>query len=287
MKLNSKKFRIKHKSNLRLSKLKTVSSMLYQGDEDYKKKLALFQDELKSLQEKLYASSNYAFLIIFQGMDTSGKDGAISHVMSGVNPQAVNVSSFKQPTLEELRHDFLWRTVAKLPERGQIGIFNRSYYEDVLVPRVHKDVLKSSRIPSQLMKQKGFWRDRLDDITAHEDYLQRQGTHIVKIFLHISKDEQARRLKARFDDPDKMWKISEGDVEERQFWKEYQDAYESCLSHTSTKESAWYVVPADDKRNARLIISRIILDEFRELNVQYPKMDEQALRKLQKLKKEL
>jgi PPK2 family polyphosphate:nucleotide phosphotransferase len=285
MKLNSKKFRVKAK--VTLSKLKTAVSPLYSGDDDYKKKLGEFQDELKSLQERLYAQANYAFLIIFQGMDTSGKDGAISHVMSGVNPQAVNVSSFKQPSDIELRHDFLWRTVAKLPERGQIGIFNRSYYEDVLVPRVHKNVLKATRIPPKLTHHKGFWRERLDDIAAHEAYLERQGTHVVKIFLHISKDEQARRLKARFDDPDKMWKISEGDVEERQFWNDYQAAYESCFDHTHSKESPWYIVPADDKKNARLIISNIILDEFHKLNIQYPKMDEQQMKKLSKLKKGL
>lgn len=288
MKFQSKKQRVKSGSKVNLSTLKTHIDSLYKNDDDeYKKCLTEMNDELRDYQEKLYASGEYAFLIVFQGMDTAGKDGAISHVMAGLNPQGVQVSSFKQPSVEELRHDFLWRTVAHLPARGDIGIFNRSYYEDVLVTRVHSEVLDAEKIPSTLKNRKDFWLHRLEDIANHEAYLERQGTCIIKFFLHISKEEQAKRLQARFDEKNKMWKISEGDFKERKYWNQYMKAYEHCLQHTSTKAAPWYIIPADDKKNARIMISRILTEKFGSLNLHYPQVSSEQRKQLLKLSKTL
>jgi PPK2 family polyphosphate:nucleotide phosphotransferase len=212
-------------------------------------------------------------LLIFQAMDAAGKDGAIRHVMSGVNPQGCQVFSFKHPSATELEHDFLWRTTRSLPERGRIGIFNRSYYEEVLIVRVHPEILRSQGLPDGLVEERAIWQDRYRSIVDLENHLHRNGTRIIKFFLHLSEEEQRKRFLDRIDEPEKNWKFSLADIEERKFWKQYMQAYEACLGATSTKISPWYVVPADDKKNARLIISKIILDTFNSLKMHYPKTD--------------
>jgi PPK2 family polyphosphate:nucleotide phosphotransferase len=227
--------------------------------------------ELSALQQLHYASSRYALLLIFQGMDAAGKDGAIRHVMSGINPQGCEVFSFKQPSAEELEHDFLWRTACRLPERGRIGIFNRSYYEEVLVVRVHPEELRNEGLRKQQHDDKSKWEDRYRSIVDFERHLGRNGTRIVKVFLHISKEEQRKRFLARIDDPEKNWKLSLADIRERKFWKQYVKAYEECLSATSTHHAPWYVVPADNKDDARLIVSQIVLDALMGLDMSYPK----------------
>jgi PPK2 family polyphosphate:nucleotide phosphotransferase len=226
--------------------------------------------ELSALQHLHYASNRHALLLIFQGTDAAGKDGAIRHVMSGINPQGCEVFSFKQPSAEELEHDFLWRSTCRLPERGRIGIFNRSYYEEVLVVRVHPGQLRNEGLAKQLRDDKSKWEDRYRSIVDFERHLDRNGTRIVKVFLHISKDEQRKRFLARIDDPEKNWKLSLADIHERKFWKQYATAYEECISATSTHHAPWYIVPADDKDDARLIVSQIVLDALKGLNVSYP-----------------
>ena len=243
--------------------------------------------ELSSLQRLHYASSRYALLLIFQGMDAAGKDGAIRHVMSGVNPQGCEVFSFKQPSAEELEHDFLWRTTRRLPERGRIGIFNRSYYEEVLVVRVHPEVLRGQGLPDQLLGEKTMWEERYRSIVDLEEHLHRNGTRIVKLFLHVSKDEQRKRFLERIDEADKNWKVSLSDIHERGYWKDYMKAYEECLSATSTRHAPWYVVPADDKENARLIVSQIVLDTFNGLEMAYPKTTKKRRLELKAIGKQL
>jgi len=226
---------------------------------------------LSSLQQLHYASNCHALLLIFQGMDAAGKDGAIRHVMSGVNPQGCEVYSFKQPSAEELEHDFLWRATCRLPERGRIGIFNRSYYEDVLVLRVHPEILRTQGIPQATYEEKGFWQERYRSIADLERHLYRNASRTIKVFLHLSKDEQRKRFLERIDAPDKNWKLSTADLHERKYWHHYQTAYEECLKATSTHHAPWYVVPADDKDNARLIVSQIVLDALNDLKMAYPK----------------
>jgi PPK2 family polyphosphate:nucleotide phosphotransferase len=226
-------------------------------------------------------------LLIFQAMDAAGKDGAIRHVMSGVNPQGCQVFSFKHPSATELQHDFLWRTTRDLPERGRIGIFNRSYYEEVLITRVHRDILRSEAVPDAPDHDKQLWRDRYRSIMDMERHLHLNGTRIVKIFLHLSKKEQAQRFLSRIDEPDKNWKISAADIEERKFWTQYRAAYEDCLSATSTADSPWYVVPADDKENARLIVSQIVVDTLEGLEMSYPKVTAERAQELQSLREGL
>ena len=216
--------------------------------------------KLSALQNLHYASSRYALLLIFQGMDAAGKDGAVRHVMSGVNPEGCEVFSFKQPSAEELKHDFLWRSTCRLPERGRIGIFNRSYYEEVLVVRVHPEILRSQGLPQELLEEKDLWKDRYRSIVDLEKHLYRNGTRIVKVFLNLSKDEQRKRFLERIDESDKNWKFSLADIHERKYWKHYMKAFETCLNATSTRHAPWYVLPAYDKENARLIISQIVLD---------------------------
>jgi len=228
-------------------------------------------EKLSSLQQLLYASNRHALLLIFQGMDGAGKDGAIRHVMSGVNPEGCEVFSFKQPSAEELEHDFLWRTTCRLPERGRIGIFNRSYYEEVLVVRVHPEILRSQGLPEGLRDEKDIWEHRYTSIVDLEKHLHRNGTQTVKIFLHLSYEEQRRRFLARIDKPDKNWKFSTSDIHERKYWKHYIKAYEDCFRATSTRHAPWYIVPADDKENARLIVSQIVLDAMAGLKMAYPK----------------
>lgn len=285
MKINSKDFLVRPGKKVRLKKWPTNVSPVYKSKEQYHQILAEHIHEMSSLQSLLYASNQYSLLLIFQGMDASGKDGAIKHVMSGVNPQGCQVFSFKHPSAEELEHDFLWRTTRCLPERGRIGVFNRSYYEEVLIVRVHPEILSSQGIPDASLDKKTVWQDRYNSIVDLEEHLSRNGTRIIKFFLHISKDEQQKRFLQRIDAPEKNWKFSLADIEERKFWHDYMNAYENCLGATSTSNAPWYVVPADDKENSRLIISRIILDALKELNMTYPHIDAKRRRELQSFKK--
>lgn len=270
-----------------LKKWPTSVKRAYKSKKEYRKLLDEQVDELASLQRLHYASNGYAVLVIFQGMDAAGKDGAIRQVMSGVNPQGCQVFSFKQPSAEEREHDFLWRTTCRLPERGRIGIFNRSYYEEVLIVRVHPELLAGQGLPDELRSEKTLWKERYRSIVELENHLHRNGTRIIKVFLHQSKDEQRKRFIKRIDAPEKNWKLSVADVDERKLWKRYMQAYEACLSATSTAIAPWYVVPADDKKNARLIISRIILDAFEGLKMAYPKPGAKRRRELQSIRRRL
>lgn len=270
MKIKVADFRVPEGKQVDLKKWPTSVKPVYHSKKSYKRHLEEQVEELSELQRMHYASNRYAVLLIFQAMDAAGKDGAIRHVMSGVNPQGCQVFSYKHPSATELEHDFLWRTTRDLPERGRIGIFNRSYYEEVLIARVHPAILEAERLPDALADSKSIWRDRYRSITDLEGHLYRNGTRIIKFFLHLSKEEQRKRFLERIDDPDKNWKFSMADVEERKYWDDYMAAYAACLGATSTKEAPWHVVPADDKKNARLIISEIILDVFKSLNLSYP-----------------
>ena len=242
-------------------------------------------EELSALQQLHYASNRHALLLIFQGMDAAGKDGAIRHVMSGVNPEGCEVFSFKQPTADELEHDFLWRTNRHLPERGRIGIFNRSYYEEVLVVRVHPEILRSQGLSEELRDEKSIWKERYRSIVDLEQHLHRNGTRVIKFFLHLSKDEQRKRFLERINERDKNWKFSLADIHERKYWKHYMHAFEDCLSATSTHEAPWFVVPADDKENSRLIVSRIVLDALNEFKMGYPKTTAKRRRELNSIRK--
>jgi PPK2 family polyphosphate:nucleotide phosphotransferase len=253
----------------------------------YKELLAEHVERLSALQRLHYASNRYALLLIFQGMDSAGKDGAIRHVMSGVNPQGCEVFGFKQPSAEELEHDFLWRTTRRLPERGRIGIFNRSYYEEVVVVRVHPELLRNQRLPERVLAGKHLWRDRYRSIVDSEKHLHRNGTRIDKIFLHLSKEEQRKRFLARIDEADKNWKFGLADMPERKCWNKYMTAYGACFRATSTHHAPWYIVPADDKDNARLIVSRIVLDAFEALHMAYPKTTANRRRELAAIRKDL
>ncbi len=285
MRVHAKDFRVREGNKIDLKEWTTRVDPYYRSKKQYKKILREHITEMSALQNLLYASNSYAVLIIFQGMDAAGKDSAIKHVMSGVNPQGCEVHSFKHPSMEELEHDFLWRTTRYLPERGRIGIFNRSYYEEVLIVRVHPEILHSEGLPKELLDEKTIWRDRYRSIVDLENHLYRNGTRIVKFFLHVSKDEQRRRFLARIDEPDKNWKFSRGDLEERKFWNDYMKAYEACLSATSSREAPWYVVPADDKKNARLIISRTILDTLHGLKMAYPELSKKQQKELRELRR--
>jgi PPK2 family polyphosphate:nucleotide phosphotransferase len=285
MKINSHDFRVPAGGKVNLKKWPTMVEPVYRSKKKYHKLLREHVEELSSLQRLHYASNRYALLLIFQAMDAAGKDGAIRHVISGVNPQGCEVFSFKQPSGEELEHDFLWRTTRRLPERGRIGIFNRSYYEEVLIVRVHPEILISQRLPDELPDAKTIWKDRYRSIVDLEDHLHRNGTRVIKFFLHLSKDEQRERFLDRIDEPDKNWKFSLADVHERKFWPLYMQAYEACLSATSTVTAPWYVVPADDKKNARLIVSQIILDAFNELEMAYPKTTAKRRQELKSIRK--
>jgi PPK2 family polyphosphate:nucleotide phosphotransferase len=286
MNIDSKNFRVPSGEKVDLSKWPTIVDPYSKSKKQYKELLLEHMEKLSSLQQLHYASNHYALLVIFQGMDGAGKDGAIRHVMSGVNPEGCEVYSFKQPSVEELQHDFLWRTTCRLPERGRIGIFNRSYYEEVLVVRVHPELLRSQRLPEELRDEKDIWNQRYDSIANLEKHLHRNGTQIVKIFLHLSYKEQRKRFLARIDEPDKNWKFSTADIHERKYWKRYMKAYQDCFRATSTHNAPWYVVPADDKENARLTVSQIVLDALGELKMAYPKtttkrrLELHAIRKL-------
>jgi PPK2 family polyphosphate:nucleotide phosphotransferase len=274
------RFRVKPGRKVDLARWPTDVTRFYSSDDDAKEQLSRQVERTSELQDVLYASDHHALLLVFQAMDAAGKDGAIKHVLSGVNPQGCQVSSFKQPSTEELDHDFLWRTALRLPERGRIGIFNRSYYEEVLVVRLHPEFLAAQRLPDDAVASKEFWAGRLRSIRDHESHLHRNGTVVVKFFLHVSRDEQRQRFLDRIDHPDKNWKFSLGDVEERKHWNEYMRAYEQALCATSTRESPWYVVPADDKKNARLIISCIVNQTLESLGLTYPKLDRRRIAEL-------
>jgi PPK2 family polyphosphate:nucleotide phosphotransferase len=287
MKINIKDFRVSAGEKVKLNKWPTQVKPIYQSEKKYKELLKKQVEELSAYQQLQYASNSYAVLLIFQAMDAAGKDGAIRHVMSGINPQGCQVFSFKHPSAEELDHDFLWRTTQALPERGRIGIFNRSYYEEVLIVRVHPEILQAQGIPDGLSNKKTIWEERYRSIVNLENHLHRNGTRIIKFFLHLSEEEQRKRFIERIDEPEKNWKFSLADVEERKFWKQYMHAYEECLSATSTRNAPWYVVPADDKENARLIISQIILDTFKALKLAYPEPSAEHRRELQLIRKQL
>jgi PPK2 family polyphosphate:nucleotide phosphotransferase len=285
MTIDSKDFRVPAREKVNLKKWPTHVKPVYKSKKEYTKLLHEQVEELSSLQRLLYASDRYAVLLIFQAMDAAGKDGAIRHVMSGVNPQGCQVFSFKHPSATELDHDFLWRTTRSLPERGQIGIFNRSYYEEVLIVRVHPEILLTERLPDKLLDEKTVWRGRYRSIVDLENHLHRNGTRVLKFFLHLSKEEQRKRFLARIDEPEKNWKFSLSDIHERKYWKQYMEAYEDCLSATSSHHAPWYVVPADDKENARLIVSRVILDVLKKLRMAYPKTTAKRRRELKSIRK--
>jgi PPK2 family polyphosphate:nucleotide phosphotransferase len=287
MKINTKRFQVPPGKNVKLAQWPTLVKPFCKTKEEYENQLGKDRDELSAQQELHYASNRYALLLIFQGMDSAGKDGAIAHVMSGLNPQGCEVSSFKQPSAEELKHDFLWRATCQLPERGRIGIFNRSYYEEVLVVRVHPELLRNEGLAEEMKDQKTLWEERYRSIVDLENHLHRNRTRIVKIFLHLSREEQRSRFLARIDDESKNWKFSVADMHERQYWNDYQKAYQECLQATSTRHAPWYVVPADDKKNARLIIARIVLDTLEDLKLRHPRTTPKRRAELLAIRKQL
>ncbi|HBK06950.1 MAG TPA: phosphate--nucleotide phosphotransferase [Acetobacteraceae bacterium] len=286
-KIDSKDFCVREGDKVNLQKWATAVKPVYKSKAQYHQSLGDHVAQLSEQQQLLYASNRYAVLLIFQAMDAAGKDGAIKHVMSGVNPQGCQVFSFKHPSVAELQHDFLWRTTRDLPERGRIGIFNRSYYEEMLIARVHPEILRSEGLPDASVDESKIWPDRYRSITDLERHLFHNGTRIIKFFLHLSKDEQRRRFLERIDEPEKNWKFSLADIEERKFWNDYMKAYEECLSATSTTACPWYVVPADDKMNARLIVSQIVLDTLEGLKMSFPKTDAKRQQELQAIRKHL
>ena len=284
MKIKIGDFRVTEGKKLDLAKWPTQVGPFYKSKDDYQDLLKSHTAALDKLQQLLYASNQHAVLLIFQAMDAAGKDGVIRHVMSGINPQGCQVFSYKHPSPAELAHDFLWRTTRDLPERGRIGIFNRSYYEEVLIVRVHPEILRGENLPGPA---KHVWQHRFRSIRDFERHMGANGTTIVKFFLHLSKEEQRKRFIARIDEPDKNWKFQASDLEERKFWKDYMRAYQEALAETSTHDAPWYVVPADDKQNARLIVSRVILDTLEGLNMRYPPTGPERLRELQAIRKRL
>lgn len=287
MKIHAKHFRVAEGEAIDLDKRPTAVAPFYKSKKHYRHHLEHHVEQLSERQQLHYASNRFAILLIFQAMDAAGKDGAIRHVMSGVNPQGCQVFSFKHPSAAELEHDFLWRSTRDLPERGRIGIFNRSYYEEVLIIRVHPELLQAEALADPVGDEAGFWNQRFRSIIDLERHLHANGTRIVKFFLHISKDEQRKRFLARLDEPAKNWKFSESDMTERGFWAQYQAAYEACLAATSTADAPWYVVPADDKDNARLIVSQIVLDTFNDLDMSYPKATPAHKAELHAIRKQL
>jgi PPK2 family polyphosphate:nucleotide phosphotransferase len=283
--IDSKDYRVPPDKKVDLSKWPTIVDPYSNSKKEYKDLLRQHLEKLSSLQQLLYAAHSYALLLIFQGMDGAGKDSAIRHVMSGVNPEGCEVFSFKQPSAEELDHDFLWRTNCRFPERGRIGIFNRSYYEEVLVVRVHPEILRGQGLPEELRDEKSIWEQRYSSIRNLEQHLHRNGTQIVKIFLHLSYEEQRKRFLARIEEPDKNWKFSTADIHERKYWKHYVKAYEDCIRATSTHHAPWFIVPADDKENTRLIVSQIVLDAMAKLKMAYPKTTARRHLELHAIKK--
>jgi len=287
VKIKLKEYSVPSKKTLDLKKVPTCVKAIYNSKQEYHQILKRQVTELRALQQVHYAADRYSLLLIFQGMDAAGKDGAIRHVMSGVNPQGCQVFSFQHPSVGELQHDFLWRTTCSLPERGRIGIFNRSYYEEVLITRVHPEILHGQGIPDKLLDEKTIWKERYRSINDFEAHLHRNGTRVIKFFLHQSKEEQRKRFLKRIDDPEKNWKFSIADIKERAYWDDYRKAYEDCLVNTSSKDAPWYIVPADDKKNARLIISAIIVEAFKELKLHFPQATRKHLKALESMRKEL
>ncbi len=284
MKITTNDFRVRPGKKIDLDRCPTSVRPLYKSKEEYAQLRAAHVEKLSALQNLLYASNQHSLLLIFQAMDAAGKDSAIKHVMSGINPQGCQVFSFQHPSAEELDHDFLWNATRKLPERGRIGIFNRSYYEEVLIVRVHPEILNGQSLPAELVNRKAIWRDRYESIVNLEGHLHRNGTRVVKFFLHLSKDEQRKRFLKRIDDPQKNWKFGSADIEERKYWKQYMNAYEECLSATSTKNAPWYVVPADDKENAQLLISQAVLETMSSLKMTYPEPTPERRAELQAIR---
>jgi len=266
----AKPFRARPGRKIDLARWPTRVPSFYKSKDDYRRLLDAHIRRLSERQTLLYAHDRYALLLIFQAMDAAGKDSVIKHVMSGVNPQGCQVYSFKHPSAEELDHDFLWRTTRSLPERGRIGIFNRSYYEEVLIVRVHDEILRGQRLPEEAFDDGGIWKGRFRSIVEFEDHLFRNGTRVLKFFLHVSKEEQRKRFLERLDDPQKTWKFSAADLNERDRWDAYMKAYAECVEATSTKRSPWYIVPADDKPNARLIVSQAIVEALDALDMRFP-----------------
>lgn len=287
MKIKAKNFKLESGHKHPTIKLATKIKSIFSNEDDAKEALKKTQKELSDFQEKLYANQKWSVLIILQGMDTSGKDGLIEHVLSGINPQGCEVKSFKKPTHLELAHDYLWRTHLSMPVRGKIGVFNRSYYEDVVVPQVHPEILKDSGLPESLVKDKKLIHRRCKDIVHFEEYLERQGVLIIKIFLHLSKSEQKSRLMSRLDTPEKNWKFEDSDLFERGFWSKYQKAYDVCLTETTHNSAPWYVIPADDKEMARFIASQIILEKVESLGIDLPQVSPERKKVLSQLKKKL
>jgi PPK2 family polyphosphate:nucleotide phosphotransferase len=283
----SKPYRVDNGRKFRLKDYDPADTSEVKSKKEAEKELPLGLERLIELQDKLYAQDRWALLVILQAMDAAGKDGVIKHVMSGVSPQGCEVHSFKQPSVEELDHDFMWRAVKNLPERGHIGIFNRSYYEEVLIARVHPEILQSEGLVDLPEDDKAIWRSRYHSILGMERHLHENGTRIVKFFLHLSREEQRQRFLQRIDDAEKNWKFSQADIEERAFWPQYMKAYEKCLSATSTKQAPWYIVPADDKDNARLIVSEIILQTLEGLKMSYPETSEDRRRELLAIRAQL
>jgi len=284
----SKKYRVDDGEDFRLDKYST-DPFIDLGPEDkpmMQQTLQLGVDALAELQDVLYAQDKWSVLLIFQAMDAAGKDGAIKHVMSGVNPQGCQVTSFKAPSAEELDHDFLWRCMKQLPERGRIGIFNRSYYEEVLVVRVHEQILRAQKLPEKLITD-DIWKERFKDIRNFEKYQSRNGTKVIKFFLNVSKNEQKKRFIERIDNPDKNWKFSTADAKERTFWKDYMKAYEEMIQKTSTRESPWYVVPADNKSFARIVIASAIINALTDLNLEYPEVSSEKIAELKTIRQTL
>lgn len=283
MKLDISEFCVNGEQKIKLKKIPARIKSLYKDKEDYRNQKEKYIRKFNDLQELFYSYNKYALLIIFQGMDAAGKDGIIRHVMSGINPAGCQVYSFKQPSIEELDHDFVWRVYKCMPERGRIGIFNRSYYEDVLIVKVHPEILKNVNLPPELADG-NIWKNRYRSIVDLERHLTNNGTHILKFFLHLSKEEQKQRFLARIDEPEKNWKFSTADVKEREFWNDYTKAYEDCINNTSTKRAPWYIIPADDKENARLIVSQIITGKLKKLKMHYPVTDEAKKKELAEIR---
>jgi len=285
MKIDIEDYRVRPDRKLRLERWPTRVKAAFGSDDEAVAMLADQVTRTSELQDILYASNQYALLLVFQAMDAAGKDGAIKHVMSGVNPTGCEVTSFKQPSAEELDHDFMWRTTRRLPERGRIGIFNRSYYEEVLIVRVHPEILEREGLPPRLVDPKKIWSQRYESIRDFEAHATRNGIRVVKFFLNVSKEEQRRRFLDRIDHPKKNWKFALGDVAERGHWDAYMEAYEDCLAATSTADAPWYVVPADDKRMTRLIVSRVVNETLESLGLEYPKLDRRRREELRAARK--
>jgi len=279
-------YRVTEGKHFRLKDISPGNTGKFKSVDFAKERLADGVKMLSNLQQKLYAQNKYSLLLIFQAMDAAGKDGTIKHVMSGINPQGCQVHSFKGPSSTDLNHDFLWRSNVALPERGQIGIFNRSYYEETLVVRVHKELLKGQRIPEKLVT-KNIWEERFEDIRAYEKYLARNGVVVRKFFLHLSKSEQKKRFLSRLDETDKNWKFSGADLKERGYWDEYQEAYEDMIRNTSSKDAPWYVVPADNKWFTHLVVAAAIIDTLEDLDLEFPEVTKEQRQALEEARKVL